>query len=87
MPKKYDNIIYKRFLKSKKIINISLSNITRIRLIVYIEDPKEAFSVDYIYIKDTKVKEITRIDIVITSYPIRNNTMSAINLDVNQVII
>ena len=37
-----------------------LSSITRIGLIIYIEDPKEAFSIDYIYIEeDTVVKETT----------------------------
>ena len=50
MPKRYNNIIYKQFLKNKKTIKVILSSITRIRLIIYIEDPKEVFSVDYIYI-------------------------------------
>ena len=45
------------------------------------EDPKEAPSVDYVYIKDTKVKETTVVDIVTTTYPIRSNTIYIINLD------
>ena len=80
--KRYNNTIYKRFLKSKKTIKVILSNITRIRLIIYIEDPKEAFSVNYVYIKkDTKVKEITVVDIVIIGYPIRSNIIFIINRD------
>ena len=82
MPKKYNNTIYKRFLRSKKIIKVILSSITRIRLIIYIEDPKEAFSVDYIYIKeDTKVKETTIANIITTSYPVRSDAISVINWD------
>ena len=54
---------------------------TRIRLIIYIEDPKEAFNIDYIYIEITKAEETTVVDITITSYPIRSNTISVINLD------
>ena len=45
------------------------------------EDFKEAFSVDYIYIEDTKVENPTKADIVTTSHPIRSNTISAINLN------
>ena len=46
------------------------------------EDPKKAFSVDYIYIeKDSKVEKITIADIVTISYPIKNNTISVINWD------
>ena len=86
MPKKYNNIIYKLFLKSKKIIKVILSNITRIGLIVYIEDPKKVFSVDYIYIKkDIKVKKTTKEDIITTSHFIKSNTTSIINLDTSQV--
>ena len=48
MPKRYDNTIYKVFFRSKKIIKVILSSITRIRLIIYIKDYKEVFSVDYI---------------------------------------
>ena len=55
---------------------------TRIRLIIRIEDPKEALSVDYVYIEeDTKVEETTVADIVTTTYPIRSNTIFIINLD------
>ena len=53
-------------------------------LIVYIEDPKEVFSVDYIYIeKDTKVKETTITDIIITGHFIRSDIIFVINLDTN----
>ena len=79
MPEKYNNIIYKRFLKNKKTIKVILNNITRIRLIIYIEDPKEAFRIDYIYIKDTKVKETTVADIITTNYLIKSNPISTIN--------
>ena len=81
MPERYDNIIHKLFLKSKKTIKVILSSITRIRLIIYIEDPEEALSVDYIHIENTKVEETTIVDIITTGHPIRSNTISAINLD------
>ena len=45
MPKKYNNIIHELFLRSK-IINLTLSSITKIRPIVYIEDPEEASSIN-----------------------------------------
>ena len=84
MPKRYNNIIRKRFFKSKKAIKAILSSITRIRLIIYIEDPKKALSVDYVYIEeDTKIKETTIADIITTSYSIKSNAMSAINRDAN----
>ena len=84
MPKKYNNIIYKLFLRSKTIKAI-LSSITRIRLIIRIEDPKEASSVDYVYIEeDTKVEETTIADIITTGHPIRSNTIFIINLDASQ---
>jgi hypothetical protein len=55
---------------------------TRIRLIIYIEDPKETSSMDHVYIeKDTKVKETTVADIITTTYPVRSDTISTINLD------
>ena len=73
MLKRYDNIIYKLFLKSKKTIKVILSSMTRIRLIVYMEDPEEVFSVDYAHIEDTKVEETTVVDITTTSYPVGNN--------------
>ena len=84
MPKRYNNIIYKLFLKSKKIIKIILSSITRIGLIIYIEDPKEASSINYIYIEeDTKVKETTVVDIITTGYLVKSNAISVINLDIS----
>jgi hypothetical protein len=88
MPKRHNNIIYRLSLRSKKTIKATLSSITRIRLIIYIEDFKEASSVDYIHIKeDTEVEETTRVDIVTTTYPVRSNTISIINLNANQVSI
>ena len=56
---------------------------TRIRLIIYIEDPKEAPSIDYAHIKDTKAEETTIADIITTNYPVKSNTTSIINLDVS----
>ena len=87
MPEKHDNIIYKRFLKSKKTIKVILSSMTRIGLIIYIEDPKEAFGVDHAHIEDTKAEETTMADIITTSHPIGSNTISIINLDASQVSI
>jgi hypothetical protein len=81
MPKRYDNTIYKLLLKSKKIIKATLSSTIRIRLIIHIKDPKEAFSVNYIHIKNTEVEETTIANIIATTYPIRSNTISATNLD------
>ena len=82
MPKRHDNTIYKLSLGIKKTIKAILSSITRIRLIIYIEDPKEASSVDYVYIEeDTKVKETTVADIITTTYPVRSDITSIINLD------
>ena len=82
MPKRYNNTIRKLSLGIKKIIKVILSSITRIRLIIRIEDPKKAPSVDYVYIKeDTKVEETTMADIITTTYPIRSDTISIINLD------
>ena len=85
MPKRYNNTIYKQFFRSKKTIKVTLSSITRIRLIIYIEDPKEAFSINYIYIKDTKAEETTIVDIITTNYPIGSNVISITNLDASQV--
>ena len=45
----YNNTIHKLFLKSKKTIKVILSSITRIRLIIYIEDPKEAVNIIGVY--------------------------------------
>ena len=82
MPKRYNNTIYKLSLGIKKIIKVILSSITRIRPIIYIEDPKEAPSVDYVYIKeDTKVEETTVADTVTTTHPVRSDATSIINLD------
>ena len=81
MPERYNNIIYKLFLRSKKIIKIILSSMTRIRLIIYIKDPEEAPGIDHAYIEDTEAEEITIVDIITTSHPVRSNTISVINLD------
>ena len=51
------------------------------------EDPKEAFSIDYAHIKNTKAEETTIADIITTSYPIRSNAISIISLDAGQVSI
>ena len=84
MPKRHDNTIYKLSLRIKKTIKAILNSITRIRLIVRIKDPKEAFSVDYIHVEeDTKVEETTMADIATTTYPVKSDTTSAINLDAN----
>ena len=81
MPKRHNNTIRKLFLRSK-IIKVIPNSTTRTGPIVYIEDPKEASGVDYVYIKeDTKVKETTVVDIITTTYPIRSNAISIINLD------
>ena len=64
-----------------KIIKVILSSITRIRLIIYIKDPEEAFSINYAHIKDTEVEKTTIVDIITTTYPIRSNAISVINLD------
>jgi predicted transcriptional regulator len=82
VPKRHDNTIYKLFLRNKKTIKVIISSITRIGLIVRIEDPKEAPGVDYVYIEeDTEVEETTIADIATTTHPIRSNTISIINLD------
>jgi predicted transcriptional regulator len=82
MPERYDNIIHKLSLGIKKTIKAILSSMIRIGLIIYIEDPEEISGVDYIYIEeDTEVEEITMADIATTTYLIRSDTMSVINLD------
>ena len=53
----------------------------RIKLIIYMEDPKKTPSINYIHIEDIKVKETTIIDIITTGHPVRSNTTSVINLD------
>ena len=83
MPKRYDNTIYKLFLRSKKTIKAILRRITRIGLIIRIEDPEEAFSVDHAYIEDTEAEETTIVDIITTSHPVRSNVISIINLDIS----
>jgi hypothetical protein len=85
MLKRHNNTIYKLFLKSKKTIKVIPSSITRIGLIIYIEDPEEVFSIDYIHIKNTNAERTTVADIITTSYPVKSNTISAINLDASQV--
>ena len=60
---------------------------TRIRLIIYMEDPEEASSVDHAHIEDTKAEETTVADIVTTSHPVGSNAISTINLDAGQVSI
>ena len=87
MPKRYDNTIHKLFLRSKKTIKAILSSMTRIRLIIYMEDPEEAPGIDYIYIKDTEAEEFTVADIITTSHPVGSNITSIINLDASQVSI
>ena len=82
VPKRQDNIIHKQFLKSKKTIKVILSSITRIGLIIYVEDPKEAPGIDYVHIEeDTEVEETAIADIITTTHSIRSNAISAINLD------
>ena len=84
MFKRYNNTIHKLFLRSKKTIKVISSSITRIELIIYIEDPKEASGVNHTYIKDTEVEETTIADIITTSHPVRSNAISVINLDISQ---
>ena len=78
--KRYDNTIYKLLLRSK-IIKVIPSSTTKIRLIIYIEDPKEAPGVDHAYIEDTEAEETTIADIITISHPIGSNAISVINLD------
>ena len=87
MLKRHNNTIYKLFFRSKT-IKVMLSSITKIKLIIYIEDPKEAFNIDHIHIKkDTVVKKTTIVDTVTTNHPIKNNAISVINLDTSQTSI
>ena len=81
MLKRYNNIIHKQFLRSKKTIKAILSSTTRIGLIIYMEDPEEALSINYAHIEDTEVEETTVVDIITTSHPIGSNVISVINLD------
>ena len=86
MPKRYNNTIHKLFFRSK-IIKATLSSITRIGLIIYIEDPKEAPGVDHAYIEDTEAEETTIADIATTIHPVGSNAISVINLDTSQASI
>ena len=82
MPKRYDNTIRKLSLEIKKTIKVIPSSTTRIGPIIRIENPKEASSVDYVYIKETiKVEETTIEDIITATYSVRSDTISIINLD------
>ena len=87
MLKRYNNIIYKLFLKNKKTIKVTLSSITRIKLIIYIEDFKEAFSVNHTYIENIKVEETIIVNIVTTSHPVGSNAIFVINLNTSQISI
>ena len=87
MLKRHNNTIHKLFLRSKKTIKATLSSTTRIGLIIYIEDPKEAFGVDYAHIENTKAEETTIVDIITTGYPVRSNAIFVINLNASQVSI
>ena len=82
MPKRYNNTIYKLSLRIKKTIKVILSSTTRIGLIIRIEDPKKALSVNHVHVeKDTEVKKTIIADITTTTHPIKSDTMSVINLD------
>ena len=88
MPKRYNNTIHKQFLRSKKTIKATLSSITRIRLIIYIEDPKEVPGMDHVYIEeDTKIEETTIVDIITTTHSVESNAIFIINLDASQASI
>ena len=88
MPKRYDNIIRKLFFKSKRTTKAILSSTTIIRLIIYIEDPKEVPSIDHVYIEeDTKIEETTIADIITTTHSVKSNTIFIINLDASQASI
>ena len=82
MPERHDNTIRKLSLGIKKIIKVIPSSTTRIGLIIRMEDPEEAPSVDYVYIEeDTKVEETTVADTITTTHPVKSDTTSIINLD------
>jgi hypothetical protein len=82
VPERHDNTIRKLSLGIKKIIKAIPSSTTRIGPIIRIEDPKEAPSVDHVYIEeDTEVEETTVVDIVTTTHPVRSDATSIINLD------
>jgi ribosomal protein L7Ae-like RNA K-turn-binding protein len=77
MPKRHNNTIYKLSLGIKKTIKAILSSITKIKLIILIEDSKEAFSINHVHIKE----ETTIADIATTTYSIRSDVIFIINLD------
>ena len=82
MPERHDNTIYKLSLRIKKTIKAIPSSTTRIGLIVRIEDPEEAPSINHVHIEeDTKIEETTIVDIITTSHPVGGNTISVISLD------
>ena len=81
MPKRYNNTIHKLFFRNKKTIKAILSSIIRIGLIIYIKNPKEALSINYAYIENTKVDKTTIADIITTSYSVRSSAISIINLN------
>ena len=87
MLERYNNITRKLFLRSKKIIKVTPSSITRIGLIIYIEDFKEAFNINHVHIKNTEAEETTIANIIIINHPVRSNAISVINLDTSQVSI
>ena len=58
---------------------------TRIGLIIHMEDPKETPSINHAHIEDTKAEETTIVDIITTGHPIGSNVIFIINLDANQV--
>ena len=80
MPERYNNTIHKLLLRSKT-IKVILSSITRIGLIIRIEDPEEALSVNHVHVEDTEAEETTIADIATTGHPVGSNTISVINLD------
>ena len=87
MPKRYDSTIHKLLFKGKKTIKATLNSITRIGLIIHIKNPEEALDVDHVHVEDTKVGETTVADIITTTYSVRSDAMSVINLDAGQVSI
>jgi hypothetical protein len=61
---------------------------TRIGLIIHIEDPEETPGVDHVHIEeDTKIEKTTIADIITTTHSIRSDTTFIINLDTNQASI
>ena len=84
MLKRYNNTICKLSLRIKKTIKAILSSITRIGLIICMEDPKKAFNINHVYVEeDTEVEETTIVDIVTTTYFVRSDITFVINLDAN----